>query len=235
MAILPAIDLGRLVPVADAAQQLGLSQQRVRALVADGELPARKVAGRWFVERSAVEKRVREPRLAGRPFSPRQAWGLIALAEGELAPWLDASSRSRLRRQLREHQIRELLPALSRRARRVELRAHPSDLPRLAKESDVVWSGVSAAPEHRLEIVAPGIFEAYVSKRRVHQLERDYNLRASAEPNVVLHVVDGPWPFEKQRRVVPLLVAVLDLLEDDDERARRAAFTALQSYRPAKA
>lgn len=235
MAILPAIDLARLVPVADAAQQLGLSQQRVRALVADGELPARKVAGRWLVERSAVEKRMREPRLAGRPFSPQQAWGLLALAEGEPAPWLDASSRSRLRRQLRDHQIRELLPALCRRARRVELRAHPSDLPRLAKESDVVRSGVSAAAEHRLEIVAPGSFEAYVSRRKVHELERDYNLQPSAEPNVVLHVVEGQWPFEKRQRIVPLLVAVLDLLEDDDERTRRAAFRALQNYHPSKA
>lgn len=235
MAILPAIDLGRLVPVADAAQQLGLSQQRVRALVAEGDLPARKVAGRWFLDRSALEKRAREPRLAGRPFSSQHAWGLIALAEGEPAPWLDASSRSRLRRQLREHEIRELLPALSRRARRVALRAHPSDLPRLAKEPDFVWGGLSAAAEHRLEIVAPGIFEAYVSRRRVHALERQYNLQPSAEPNVVLHVVDGPWPFEQQRRVVPLLVAVLDLLEDDDERARRAASRALQRYRLSKA
>ncbi|MBI2755377.1 MAG: helix-turn-helix domain-containing protein [Chloroflexi bacterium] len=235
MAILSATDLGRLMPVADAAQRLGLSQQRVRALVADGELPARKSAGRWFVERSAVEKRIREPRLAGRPFSPEHAWGLVALAEGEPAPWLDASNRSRLRRQLRDHDMRELLPALRRRARRVELRAHPSDLARLAKEPDLVWGGVSAAAEHRLEIVAPGNFEAYVSKRMDRELQREYNLKPSTEPNVVLHVVDGPWPFDKQRRVVPLLVAVLDLLEDDDERARRAASKALQRYRPSKA
>ncbi len=232
MAILSAISAD-LVPASEAARLLGLTLQRVRALAADGELPAHKLAGRWFVERPAVERRIRDRKLAGRPYSPRKAWGLIALAEGDSPRWLEPSDRSRLRRRLREHRLEEIVPSLARRARRLELRAHLSDLPRIEEEPDVLRSGVSAGRDHGLEIVAPGIFEAYVPAKRLRQLERHYHLRPSSEPNVVLHVVDGPWPFEAGRRVAPRLAVVLDLLEDDDERTRRAGQRALQTYRPA--
>ncbi len=113
------------------------------------------------------------------------------------------------------------------------MRAHPSDLPRIEEEADLLRSGVSAGRDHQLEIVAPGIFEAYVPAKRLRQLERHYRLRASSEPNVILHVVDGPWPSESERRIAPRLAAVLDLLEDDDERTRRAGERALQAYKSA--
>lgn len=229
------MSLDDALPASDAARLLGLSLQRVRALVAEGELPGQKVAGRWFVDRSAVERRLRDPKLSGRPYSPAHAWGLIALAEGEQPKWLDSSNRSRLRRLLREHDLQDILPSLARRARRLELRAHASDLPRIEAEPDVVRSGVSAASEHRLEIVAPGVLEAYVPARRLSQLERRYRLKPSADANVILHVVDGPWPFASDQRVAPRLAAVLDLLDDDDERSRRAAQRALKSYKSAKA
>lgn len=235
MAILPVISLDDALPAAAAARLLGLSLQRVRALVYEGELPGQKVAGRWFVDRSAVERRRRDPKLSGRPHSPAHAWGLIALAEGEDPKWLDSSNRSRLRRLLREHDLQDILPSLARRGRRLELRAHASDLSRIEAEPDVVRSGASAASEYHLEIVAPGVLEAYVPARRLSQLERRYRLKPSADANVILHVVDDPWPFASNQRVAPRLAAVLDLLNHDDERSRRAGQRALKSYRPAKA
>lgn len=229
------MSLDDALPASDAARLLGLSLQRVRALVAEGELPGQKVVGRWFVDRDAVERRVRDPKLSGRPYSAAHAWGLIALAEGESPKWLDPSNRSRLRRLLRKQDLQDILPSLARRARRLELRAHASDLPRIEAEPDVVRSGVSAASEHRLEIVAPGILEAYVPARRLSQLERRYRLKHSADANVLLHVVDGPWPFASDQRVAPRLAAMLDLLDHDDERSRRAAQRALKSYKLVRA
>jgi hypothetical protein len=226
------MSLDGALPAADAARSLGLSLQRVRVLVAEGELPGQKVAGRWFVDRSAVERRVRDPKLSGRPYSPPHAWGVIALAEGENPEWLDSSNRSRLRRLLREQDLQDILPSLARRGRRLELRAHASDLPRIEAEPDVVLSGVSAASEYLLEIVAPGVLEAYIPARRLSQLERRYRLKPSSDANLILHVVDGPWPFALDRRVAPRLAAVLDLLDHDDERSRRAAHRALKSYKP---
>lgn len=231
MAILPAIQ-GNAIPASEAARLLGLSPQRVRALVADGELPGQKLAGRWFIDRSAVERRLRKPKLAGRPYSPRQAWGLIALVEGASPEWLDAPNRSRIRRHLRENRLEDIVPSLARRARRLELRAHPSDVPRIEEEPGLIRSGVSAASEHRLEIVAPGVLEAYVPAKRLASLERRYHLQPSADPNVIFHVVDGLWPFERDQRVASRLAAVLDLLDDRDDRSQRAAQRALQAYKP---
>jgi hypothetical protein len=230
MAIVPAISLDDALPASDAARVLGLSLQRVRALLIAGGLPGRKLAGRWFVDRAGVERRLRDARLSGRPYSAPHAWGVIALAEGEPAAWLDPSSRSRLRAVLREHAYEDLIPSLARRARRLELRAHASDLARIEAEPDVVLGGVSAAPAHRLQIVAPGVLEAYVPARRLSQLKRRYRLKPSADANVILHVIDGRWPFAPGQRVAPRLAAVLDLLEHDDERSRRAALRALQSH-----
>ncbi len=227
MAILHASADADVIPAADAAHLLGLSRQRVRALVADGELPGQKLAGRWFVDRAAVERRLRDARLAGRPYSAAHAWGLIALAEGERADWLRAPERSRLRARLRSHDMESLAPSLRRRARRIDLRAHASDLPRIEAEADVVRSGVSAASDHRLEIVAPGVIDAYVPARRLSELERQYHLRPSRDPNVIFRVIDGPWPFAPDQRVAPRVAAVLDLLEDDDARTRAAARRAL--------
>lgn len=230
MAILHAMSLDEALPVADAARILGLSVQRVRALLADDALPGRKVAGRWLVDRAAVDRRIREPKLAGRPFSPAKAWGLIALAEGDDPKGLDASNRSRLRRHLREQDLRDVLPALVRRGRRIGLRAHASDLARIEAEPDVVRSGVSAALDHGLEIVAPGVLEAYIPARSWSPLERRYHLEPSADPNLILHVINGPWPFANNQRVAPKLAAALDLLDHDDERSRRAGHRALRDY-----
>lgn len=202
--------------------------------MAKGNLPGRKVAGRWLIERSAVERRLRDPKLSGRPLSSAHAWGLIALAEGLPAAWLDASNRSRLRRLLREHDLQDIFPTLVRRGRRLNLRAHPSDLVRIAAEPEVVRTGVSAAMEYGLEIVAPGVLEAYVPAARLLALERRYRLKPSTDANLILHIVDGPWTFAPDQRVAPRLAAVLDLL-DDDERSRQAARRALQDYRQAKA
>lgn len=149
--------------------------------------------------------------------------------------WLDSSNRSRLRRLLRENDLQDVLPSLVRRGRRLELRAHASDLPRIEAEPDVVRSGLSAASEHRLDVIAPGVLEAYIPARGLSELGRRYRLKPSADANVILHVVDGHWPFAPNQRIAPRLAAVLDLLDHDDDRSRRAAERALKGYKPASA
>src|SRR5438132_13525980 len=88
------------VGVAEASAQLGVSPQRVRQLVQEGLLPARRVGGRWIFDTEALSRRV-ETRPDGRPLSPRVAWGLIGLLESGQAPDLDPAERSRLRARLR--------------------------------------------------------------------------------------------------------------------------------------
>ena len=80
----------------EAAVRLGLTRQRVHQLVHAGDLPARRIAGRWVVDDADVDRLV-EGRSPGRRFSPRVAWGLISLIESGEAPALSAPERSRLR------------------------------------------------------------------------------------------------------------------------------------------
>jgi hypothetical protein len=95
-------------------------------------------------------------------------------------------------------------------------------LRRIAAQPGLVRTGVSAAAEQGLDIVAPGVLELYVPARTAPRLMRRYFLEPSASPNVVLHIVDGPWPFDPAQRVAPGLVAALDLVDAGEERSRRA-------------
>jgi len=51
----PAPPSGALLTIAEVAQVLGRSEDFVRNLIADGELPARKIRARWYVGRPDLE------------------------------------------------------------------------------------------------------------------------------------------------------------------------------------
>jgi excisionase family DNA binding protein len=50
------LDHSRMMSTAQAGERLGVSRRRVWGLIRRGELPARKFAGIWIVERPVVEK-----------------------------------------------------------------------------------------------------------------------------------------------------------------------------------
>jgi len=219
-----------LLAPADAAIQLGVSVRRVYHLIASGRLPAERIGSRLLIERAAVDAwdNVRSP--GGQPFSPQRAWGLLLLADGEPAPWLDPVSRSKLRAILRDRSLRELRSRLGRRSERNALRAHPSDLRRLADEPGVMRSGVSAAREIGVELIASEVLDAYVSERRFDRLVRRYRLRPSRDPNVMLRRLpdlDFGW---ESRTVAPAAAVAIDLAEDPDPRSQEAADQALRRY-----
>lgn len=83
-------------------------------------------------------------------------------------------------------------------------------------------SGVSAAAELGIDLVAPGIIEVYIDGACARGLIKRYSLRASDDPNVILHVAVVPQALE-DRAVMPLGVAVVDLLESGEPRAAAAA------------
>lgn len=116
------------------------------------------------------------------------------------------------------------------RADRIERRAHPSDLPRILSEPGVVRSGVSAASDHGIDLLTPGVIEAYVDRRRAEDLIRRYSLVPSDEPNVILHAVNVPRAVI-DCEVMPLGVAIVDLLEPGEPRAVAAARRAWKRLR----
>lgn len=215
------------LPLRDAAKRLGVRPERVWALARAGEFDAEQVAGRWVVEPASLERWSAISHVAGRPWSPHKAWALLLLeAQDEAAndhlAALHPSDRSRLRAVVRDRSLFDMAPRLRRRARIHRLRAHRSDVDRIAREKGLVLTGVSAADAHGFDIHAPGVVEAYVPADGAAALVRKYSLDASVDPNVLLHAVAGRWPFQPDAQIAPPIVAALDLLEGDDERTRRA-------------
>lgn len=207
--------------VSQAAARLGLSEQRVRALLSSGGLAGAKVAGRWFVDPISVERWQPRRNKRGRPLSPPNAWALLFALSGRHLEWLAPWDRSRLAAKLRGN-WRQWAPRAQNRARIMRFRAHPGQLTRLQKNPQIVLSGVSAAREYGIDIVPRDELEGYVKEKSLRGLIQKYKLSPSARPNVVLHVVEGQWPFDKDEVFAPIAVVALDLCESEDPRSRRA-------------
>ncbi len=159
------------------------------------------------------------PRLA-----PLSAWAILALASGDapflkqVAGLLSDPDRSRARSRLQRQGLIELLPRLRSRAtlRGCVIRAEP--LVDLLADPRVVPSGSSAArllgwqlPDDTWPV------EAYVAEPQLAALVDQYALeRDDQAPELLLRTVPEPWPFPPHARVVPAIVAALDLAEASD-------------------
>jgi excisionase family DNA binding protein len=60
-----------LLGLAEVAVKLGLSERRVRALVADGRIGAIKIGGAWVVTEREFNRFRALPRHPGRPAAPK--------------------------------------------------------------------------------------------------------------------------------------------------------------------
>ena len=228
-----AIDLDQLLTVPEAARLLGVSAPRVYALIDSGTLPALRRGSQYLIHAADVEARQAQGIANGRPLDQATAWAVLWLAIGDnpgnLGPSgasLSRNTRWRVRQRLGHGPLADLLVALAPRLRNrgklLRLRAHPSDLARLANEPDLVRTGVSAAEDVGADIVAPGVFEAYARATRLDSIRKHYLLQESSNPNGLLRVVNEPWPFPAGAQTAPASAVALDLLDSPDERTRRA-------------
>lgn len=214
------------VDVASAAEQLNVSDDRVRKLIHSGRLPAERLGSRYIIEASVVAQLARSSRSAGRPMGPERSWAAIAeicndgLIDLPLRHW----QRARARSSVRQLAVSSLFGVLSGRASVCQYRAHPAAIGRLRDDGRLVRAGASAAQEHGMEIVAADEVEAYVKPDDRDKVEVDYALvPVSAHGNVLLREPMPWWPFPSDLQAVPPLVAALDLWDSDDARSRRAA------------
>lgn len=217
----------------DVARRLRVNEARVRALIARGALPARKLANRWLVPRQALQRSDIAARIAGRPFNPENAWGLLFLASGRRADWLSPVERSRLKRRLRAPRF-PLASRFRRRANLNHLRGDERALRKIVADDRFVRSGVSAAEHMDADLIAPGVVEGYLPKERLAKLSYEHALRAVPESsaNLIVRAVNGLWPF-KSERVAPEAVVAVDLIESGDQRSRRAGSELLKRIRRA--
>lgn len=212
---------------AEVAQALNVSERRVRALIADGQLPAQRIFGRWAVPANAVA--AHKPASAGRPLSSSSAWSVL----GHLVAGQPLSSRLsyRVGSLRREH---DLLPRvrglMARRGKPVRVWAFGPALDELADDDRVVVSGDRAVPD--LESAGP--LRMYADDDDVEDLLADYGLRevqGDRLPNAVIWAVPDlnavPRDAMDPHRAAPV-VAALDLLEEGDPRAESAALGILR-------
>lgn len=221
-----------LVSVSDAAQRLGISARRVRALAANGRVPARKIANRWFVEADRLSERGRSSGARGRPFSAKHSLGLLYLASGEDAVWLSDYEKWRLRRYALPR-LQSLLPRLRGRANVHSVHAPESVVKRLASDANFVRSGVSAAEEHRADISSRSVLDGYYSERDFNKLVYRYVLEPAAEAaaNLIVRGIEDDGALGG-RRHMPLAVVAADLADSADDRSRRAGVQLLRRLRP---
>ncbi len=216
------------ISVSRAAEELDLSEQRIRALISGGRIRAEKVGGRWLVDVDSLDRRRDQQNERGRPFSSGNAWGYLYLLSGEDPEWLSPWSRSRLRRRLHEEPPHQ--QALDRRAVRHDFYSHPGVLPRLEKDHRLVRSGISAAQAHGLDVLARGALEAYVKSEDLQSVVKRYKLSIGDRPNVILNEVPEFWPFE-QESIAPIAVVAWDLAGSRDARSRRTGNAILRQLR----
>ena len=209
----------------EAGESLGLSEQRVRALLRAGRIRGRKVGSTWIVEGGA---QLAVPRPNGRPLGASNAWAILALLSGEDPRWVDPSVRSRLRRWITQRDIVRLLRESEPRSDIHRFRVLPGDLPKIKSHFPVVPSGLSV-PESPLDLVPIGrSLDAYISDEVLVAIRDRFRPEVpSIAPNVVLRLPVQPWVLSFDAAPPPVVAA--DLLNHDDPRVARAAVDVLEA------
>lgn len=207
--------------VAQVADRLGISVSRVNKLVSAGDLRSDQLGAITVIPEADVERRLSLRPGDGRRLTPPNAWGVIAMASGERAPWLSPDTRYRLRRLLEKHGLLALRARLTERGKPHGFRAHPSLLRAIRDGDTLMLTGVTAAAELRLGLLAGDKVDAYVAERALPGIVARHRLQESQDPNVVLRSVSSFVPSWPPGRIAPKAAVALDLLEDADPRSRQ--------------
>jgi len=216
------VRISEFMTSSQVAQALGVSERRVRAMIANGRLPAQRMFGQWAVPAEAVA--ARKPASVGRPLSSSSAWSVLGhLVEGQPLPSRLGSRVGSLRGEV--DPLPRVRGWMARRGRPMRVWAFGPALVELRDDDRVVLSGDHSVPD----LESSGQLRVYAASNDVDDLVADYGLRevrGDRIPNAVIWAVtnlgDVPRDGTDPHRVAPV-VAALDLLEEGDPRAESAA------------
>lgn len=222
----------RWLTVRESAQMLDVGAARVRQLISAGELMAEPFGDRWRVDLGSVLRRQRDDPGDGRPLDATNCWLVIqSIEEPGAVAALPAWQARRVRRHRSDLLSAHRTAPLRRRARRSLGRVHPGLLPEL--ESEAVIGGAAAQPPDTQDrLVEEQIMEIYVSAATWPTVAESVAFDVDGPPNVLAHIVEvDHWHHLEGRRSVPAVVAALDLADQGDPRAERAARAILLDLR----
>jgi hypothetical protein len=209
--------------VAEAARRLGVARPRVYQLLSSGALddtgtqPLRITA-------SSVERRIHAAPPVGALLAPLGAWAILALRSGDaafrahVAGSLSDPDRSRARSRLQLHGFLKLAPRSKARSTNRRFSIAPERLVDILADARLVLAGSTAARALALELPAASDgdqwpLEANVAEGQLVAVAESYQLERDDGGDLLLRSVPEPWPFPPHARVVPPLVASLDLAE----------------------
>ena len=218
--------------VADAAALLGVNLQRVRALIAAGEISATKVGSVWLVDpvSLAVYRHVRQPH-GGRALAASTAWAaLLTRFAADATPELRAAfdlrdERRRRLLALAERDIDDWRWLARRRADVQRYDTRPAYVTRLAASDGLVPAGLSATTAAAAGLTETSErFDAYAARETIERLVAKYRLRPAEDGNVTLRAValEGDQLAAVLGSPLPELVIAVDLIEDRDARTNAA-------------
>ncbi len=214
--------------VAQAAQQLGVSERRVRQLLDAGDLDAGWVGPHRVIDGASLRRRATIRPAAGRPLGEALAW-LVVDALGHDSPDplpvpADRGLRHRLRRLLsEEHSVAEWALLLRRRAEPRRYWGHPDLVRELPVDVRISLGGAPAAAAHGFDLSAAGDVSGYVGRADLADVEQEYALEPDPRGAVVLRGYDAGLACSPVAGVpVPVAAAALDLWESEDARLSHA-------------
>lgn len=194
--------MSELLPLADAADLLGVSVERVRQLIVGGQLPGQRFGNVWVVPKDAVAARRHSPGVRGRPLGPVNAWHEI----------LGGSINIR-------HPGR-----YQRRANAIRCEMSRADVSALPEMVGALVGGVRAAIELGEQLAADDSVDLYLSAKSFAGLDERVAHVPDVAGRIALRVVDdGAWGLLPKGALVPQAAVALDLLESGDPRHWSAA------------
>lgn len=219
------MDIGSLLSIAEAADELGVSGQKVRAFIGDGRLPAMKFGMDWRISVADLTRFAQVERRPGRPLRSAEAWQLLRRAE--------ADGHVQVKRSKVKVDAFQLVHLVRRRADIHRLHV----LSRLADEvaSHLVAGGESAARHHGFAPhSAQHACDGYVRQSQLNDLVDRFVLSPAIgeDINVWLRSVDDDiWPFDDSATAVGPLIAAIDMTgEPIDDRSIDAATPIIETY-----
>ncbi len=189
--------MSELLPLAAAADLLGVSVERVRQLVVGGQLPGQRFGNVWVVPKDAVAARRHSPGMRGRPLGPVGAWHEI------LGGSIDLRHPGKYQR----------------RANVVRCEMSRADVVALPEMVGARLGGVRAAIDLGEQLVPGNDFDVYLSAKSFACLDKRVAFIPDAAGRIVLRVVDDrAWELLPKGALVPPAAVALDLLESGDPR-----------------
>lgn len=210
----------RLLTSAEAAARLGVTQNRVQAMVRQGRLRAVRIdSRRSLIPLQSVKDARRYAGHRGRPYAEGTAMAMLFLLSGERAEWLTVQQAYRVRCQLSQSNADALVRGIRGRAVVHEYQASVSAAEAIGKR--IRQSASESAIRKSLQLMEPEVSEGYVTLEELTQLERLYRMNADLKPvRVRLHVSDYARFWNGS--AMPRAFCAVDLAESSDIREQAA-------------